>query len=58
MSTKALIYYGLSFVALIIALIIFLKSLDIKALIILVFGVAAVLLFRQGVVESRKQKPQ
>jgi hypothetical protein len=58
MSTKSLIYYGLSLVALIIALVIFLKSLDIKALFILVFGIAAVLLFRQGVVESRKQKPQ
>ena len=58
MSTKSLIYYGLSLVALIIALVIFLKSLDIKALIILVFGVAAVLLFRQGIIESKKQKPQ
>jgi hypothetical protein len=58
MSTKSLIYYGLSLVALIIALVIFLKSLDIKALIILVFGVAAVLLFRQGIVESKKNKPE
>jgi 4-hydroxybenzoate polyprenyltransferase len=53
-----LTYYGLSLVALIIALVFFLKSLDIKAIYILVFGVAAVLLFRQGIVESKKQKPQ
>jgi hypothetical protein len=58
MSTRSLIYYGLSLVALIISLVIFLKSLDIKALIILVFGVAAILLFRQGVVESKKNKPE
>ena len=58
MNTKSLTYYGLSLVALIIALVFFLKSLDIKALFILVFGVAAVLLFRQGAVESKKQKPE
>jgi hypothetical protein len=58
MSTRSLIYYGLSLAALIISLVIFLKSLDIKALIILVFGVAAILLFRQGVVESKKNKPE
>lgn len=52
---QSLIWYGLSLVCLIITLIIFLKSLDWKALAILLFGVAAVLLFRQGVVESRKK---
>jgi 4-hydroxybenzoate polyprenyltransferase len=58
MNTKALVYYGLSLVALIIALVIFLKSLDIKAVFILIFGVAAVLLLRQGIAESKKQKPE
>jgi hypothetical protein len=58
MNTKSLTYYGLSLVALIIALVFFLKSLDIKALFILVFGVASVLLFRLGIAESKKQKPQ
>jgi hypothetical protein len=55
MKMQSLIWYGLSLVCLIIALIVFLKSLDWKALVILLFGVAAVLLFRQGVVESRKK---
>jgi 4-hydroxybenzoate polyprenyltransferase len=57
MNTKSLVYYGLSLVALIIALVIFLKSLDIKAVFILIFGVASVLLLRQGIAESKKQKP-
>jgi hypothetical protein len=55
MKTKSLIWYGLSLICLIIALIIFMKSLDWKALVILAFGVAAVLLLRQGIVESRKK---
>jgi hypothetical protein len=58
MNTKSLTYFGLSLVALIIALVFFLKSLDIKAIFILVFGVAAVLLFRLGIAESKKQKPE
>jgi hypothetical protein len=58
MNTKSLVYYGLSLVALIIALVIFLKSLDIKAVFILIFGVASVLLLRQGIAESKKQKPE
>jgi membrane protein implicated in regulation of membrane protease activity len=58
MNTKSLTYYGLSLVALIIALVFFLKSIHIEALFVLIFGVAAVLLFRLGVAESKKQKPQ
>ena len=58
MSTKALIYYGLSLVALILAVVFLLKSLNIYSLFLLVCGIAAVLLFRQGIVESKKQKLQ
>jgi hypothetical protein len=57
MNTRSLVYYGLSLVALIIALVIFLKSLDIKAVFILILGVASVLLLRQGIAESKKKKP-
>jgi hypothetical protein len=39
----------------IIALIIFFRGLDIKALLFLMFGVAAVLLFRQGITEAKKK---
>ena len=55
MNSKALICYGLSLVCLIIAVVFFIKSLDWKSLAILVFGVAAVLLFRQGIAESKKK---
>jgi hypothetical protein len=54
MNSKALILYGLSLVCLIIALMFFIRSLDWKSLVILVFGVAAVLLLRQGITESKK----
>jgi hypothetical protein len=57
MNTKSFTYLGLSLVALIIALVFFLKSIHIEALFVLIFGVAAVLLFRLGVTESKKQKP-
>jgi len=57
MKSKSLIWYGLSLLCLIIALIFFIKSVDWKSLVILVFGVAAVLLFRQGIVESKKNNP-
>jgi|WetSurMetagenome_2_1015567.scaffolds.fasta_scaffold1575272_2 hypothetical protein len=58
MNTKSLVYYGLSLVALIITLIIFLKSLDIRAVFILIFGVASVMLLRQGIAESKKKGPE
>jgi len=54
MKAKALLWYALSLICLIIALIIFLKSVDWKTLVILVFGVASALLFRQGMVVSKK----
>ncbi len=56
MNTRTVIYFGLGLIATIIALIIFFRGLDIKALLFLVFGVAAVLLFRQGVSEMDKKK--
>jgi hypothetical protein len=55
MKNKALIWYGSALILLIITIIIFLKSLDWKAIVILVLGMAAVLLFRQGVAESKKK---
>lgn len=55
MKSKALIWFGSAVILLIIAIIIFLKSLDWKAIVILVLGMAAVLLFRQGIVESNKK---
>lgn len=48
MTTRKIIYFGLSLICAVIALIIFFRGLDIKALLFLVFGVAAALLFRQG----------
>jgi membrane protein implicated in regulation of membrane protease activity len=56
MNTRSLLYFGLSLIAVVIALIIFHNSLDIKALFFLIFGVAAVLLFRQGLAEMKKKK--
>lgn len=56
MKTKSLVYYGSSFICLIVALIIFFRGLDIKALLFLVFGLGAVVLFRLGVKESGKEK--
>jgi hypothetical protein len=55
MKARPLIYFGLSLISLIIALIIFFRGLDIKALLFLVFGLGAVLLFRLGVIESKKK---
>jgi hypothetical protein len=40
----------------VVALIIFFRGLDIKALLFLIFGVAAVLLFRHGLTEMKKKK--
>jgi hypothetical protein len=55
MNTKALIYFALGLVCFIIAVIIFVKTINWWALVILAFGVASVLLIRQGVVESGKK---
>jgi membrane protein implicated in regulation of membrane protease activity len=55
MNTRAIIYYGLSLISVVVALIIFFRGLDIKALLFLIFGVAAVLLFRQGLTEQKKK---
>ena len=56
MKTKAVIYFGLSLISIVIALIIFFRGLDIKALLFIIFGVAGVFLFSQGVSEIRKKK--
>lgn len=56
MNKKSVIYYLLGVVSTVIAVIIFLKSFDWKSVLILVFGVAAALLFRQGLVESKKKE--
>jgi membrane protein implicated in regulation of membrane protease activity len=56
MNTRAIIFFGLSLISVVIALIIFFRGLDIKALLFLIFGVAAVLLFRQGIVEMKKKE--
>jgi hypothetical protein len=56
MNTKALIYLGLSLISVVVALIIFFRGLDIKALLFLIFGLAAVLLFRQGIIEMKKKE--
>jgi membrane protein implicated in regulation of membrane protease activity len=56
MNTQSIIYFGLSLISVVVALIIFFRGLDIKALLFLIFGVAAVLLFRQGLTEMKKKK--
>jgi membrane protein implicated in regulation of membrane protease activity len=56
MNTKSIIYFGLSLISVVVALIIFFRGLDIKALLFLVFGIAAVLLFKQGASEMKKKK--
>jgi membrane protein implicated in regulation of membrane protease activity len=56
MNTKSIIYFGLSLISVVVALIIFFRGLDIKALLFLIFGVAAVLFFRQGITEMKKKK--
>ena len=53
---KSVIYYVLALVSAVIAVIVFLKSFDWKSLLILLFGVAAALLFRQGMAESKKKE--
>jgi hypothetical protein len=56
MNTKAIIFFGLSLISIIIALIIFFRGLDIKALLFMIFGVAAVLLLNQGLAEIKRKK--
>jgi membrane protein implicated in regulation of membrane protease activity len=56
MNTKSIIYFGLCLISVVVALIIFFRGLDIKALLFLIFGVASVLLFRQGLAEMKKKK--
>jgi len=53
---KSIIYYLLAVVSAVIAVIIFMKSFDWKSLLILLFGIAAALLFRQGLAESKKKE--
>jgi hypothetical protein len=55
MNGKALLWYALSLVCLIIAVYLFIKSLDWKSLVILAFGVAAIFIFRQGLMETKKK---
>jgi drug/metabolite transporter (DMT)-like permease len=52
---KSIIYYVLGVVSAVIAVIIFIKSFDWRSLLILIFGVAAAILFMQGKVESNKK---
>jgi membrane protein implicated in regulation of membrane protease activity len=56
MNTKSIIYFGLCLISVVVALIMFFRGLDIKALLFLIFGVASVLLFRQGLAEMKKKK--
>lgn len=56
MSTRAIVFFGTGLICAIVALIIFFRGLDIKALLFLIFGVASVLLMKQGTVEMKKKK--
>ncbi len=57
MSTRSVIFFGLSLVSLVIALIIFFtKFFNFLALLFLILGAAAVLFFRQGLVEMKKKE--
>jgi membrane protein implicated in regulation of membrane protease activity len=56
MTIRVIIYFGLSLISVVVALIIFFRGLDIKALLFLIFGVAAVLLFRLGIAEIQKKQ--
>jgi hypothetical protein len=53
---KAFIFFASSLVSLLIALVIFFKSLDIEALFIMLFGIAAGVLFWMGLKEYQKGK--
>jgi membrane protein implicated in regulation of membrane protease activity len=57
MSTRALIYFGLSIICAVLALIIFFtKFYNWQALVFLALGAATVLLFRQGFAENKKKQ--
>ncbi len=49
MTTRKLIYFGLSLICAIGALVIFFRGLDIKALLFLLLGVGAVVFFQLGI---------
>jgi len=55
MNARSLIWYLLSLICLVVAVFFLIKSLDWRTIVIVVFGVAAIFLFRQGVVESKKK---
>jgi len=57
MNTRSIIYFGLSLVCIIVALIIFYtRFFNFMAFLFLILGVVAVLLFRQGIAEMKKKK--
>jgi predicted RND superfamily exporter protein len=57
MNTKTIIYFGLSLIFVVVALIIFYtKFFNFMAFLFLILGVAGVLLFRQGLTEMKKKK--
>jgi membrane protein implicated in regulation of membrane protease activity len=57
MNTKSIIYFGLCLVCITVALVIFYtKFFNFMAFLFLILGVAAVLLFRQGIAEMKKKK--
>lgn len=57
MNTKTIIYFGLSLIFVVVALIIFYtKFFNFMAFLFLILGVAGVLLFRQGLIEMKKKK--
>jgi membrane protein implicated in regulation of membrane protease activity len=57
MNTKSIIYFGLSLICLIIALVIFYtKFFTFMAFLFLIIGVTGVLLFRQGMSEMKNKK--
>ncbi len=53
---KAFLYFGLSLVSIIVAIVILVNSLDIKSLFILLFSLAAGILFWLGLKEYQKDK--
>jgi membrane protein implicated in regulation of membrane protease activity len=55
MNTKALLWFGLSLICAVAALIIFFRGLDLKALLFLVFGVAAAGCLKAGLSETKKK---
>ncbi|MDY0098950.1 MAG: hypothetical protein RBR81_07085 [Bacteroidales bacterium] len=55
MNSRAVIYFVLSLISVVGALFIFFRGLDLKAILFLVLGIAAVFLFRLGVSEIKKK---